>query len=428
MTLADDRPRPDSPAAPRPSPGVAQRPLARATDLAIVGGVCAGLAVRLGVRERTVRVVFALLALVWGAGLLLYVGMWLFTRRYGEAESIGQRLGRHRGELQVALWSTAIVVVVLLLTGSVVVQGTGGFVWTVVLAGIGVVVAYRGASPDERAQLDAILESSSLARGARARGWRGLLIRLVPGVLLLVIGLSILSHVGGIWGAAVPALVGGAVLLGGLLILLAPWWLQNVRDLTRERRERVRVEERNALAAHVHDSVLQTLTLIERAAPDNPDVVRLARSQERALREWLFDPASARPDPAVETLSSLVSAIQSDVERDYGVKVEVVTVGDVAADDAVAALAGAAREACVNAAKWSGASTVTVYAEVEEARVAAFVRDTGRGFDLDAVGTDRHGITLSIRDRLAAVGGGSTIRTAPGVGTDVELWVPAAPR
>ena len=407
---------------------MAQRPLNRATDLAVVGGVCAGLAVRLGVRERTVRVVFALLALAWGAGLLLYVGMWLFTPRYGEAESIGHRLSHHRGEIQIALWSTAVVVVVLLLTGSTVVQGTGGFVWTVVLAAIGVVVAYRSASPDERAQLDVILESSSIARGARARGWRGLLLRVVPGLVLLVLGLSILSRVGGIWGAAVPALVGGAVLLGGVLILLAPWWLQNVRDLSRERRERVRVEERNALAAHVHDSVLQTLTLIERAAPDNADVIRLARSQERALRDWLFDPDASRPDPAVETLASQVAAIQRDVERDYGVRVEVVVVGDVAADDAVAALAGAGREACVNAAKWSGAATVTVYAEVEESRVALFVRDTGSGFDVDAVAADRHGITMSIRDRLAAAGGGSAIRTSPGAGTDVELWVPRPPR
>jgi signal transduction histidine kinase len=428
VTLAASHPRPDVPAGPRPRPGVAQRPLVRATDLAVVGGVCAGLAVRLGVRERTVRIVFALLALAWGAGLLLYVGMWLFTARYGESESIGHRLSHHRGELQIALWSTAVVVVVLLLTGSTVVQGTGGFVWTVVLAAIGVVVAYRSASPDERAQLDVILESSAIARGARARGLRGLLIRVVPGVLLLVLGLSILSRVGGIWGAAVPALVGGAVLLGGILVLLAPWWLQNVRDLSRERRERVRVEERNALAAHVHDSVLQTLTLIERAAPDNPDVIRLARSQERALREWLFDPDASRPDPKVETLASQVAAIQRDVERDYGVRVEVVVVGDVAADDAVAALAGAGREACINAAKWSGAATVTVYAEVEESRVTLFVRDTGTGFDLDAVAPDRHGIAMSIRDRLAGVGGGSTIRTSPEAGTDVELWVPRAAR
>ncbi|HEV2427858.1 MAG TPA: PspC domain-containing protein [Acidimicrobiales bacterium] len=428
MTLSDHRPRPDAPAAPRPRPGVAQRPLTRATDLAIVGGVCAGLAVRLGLRERTVRVVFALFSLAWGLGLLVYVGMWLFTPRFGESESIGRRLSRHEGLLQTALWGTAIVVVVLLLTGSVVVQGTGGFVWTVVLAGLGVVAAYRGASPDERAQLDTILESSALARGARARGWRGVLIRLIPGVLFLVIGLTILSRVGGIWGVAVPALVGAAVVIGGLMILLAPWWLQNVRDLTRERRERVRVEERNALALHVHDSVLQTLTLIERAAPDNPDVLRLARSQERALREWLFDPSASRPDPTVETLASMVSDIQRDVERDYGVKVEVVVVGDVAADDGVAALAGAGREACVNAAKWSGASTVSIYAEAEESRVSLYVRDTGTGFDLGAVAADRHGISRSIRERLDSVGGGATFRTSPGAGTDVELWVPRSDR
>ncbi|MGH9020744.1 MAG: PspC domain-containing protein [Acidimicrobiales bacterium] len=412
---------------PRPELGVARRPLARSTDLAVLGGVCAGIAVRFGLRERTVRVVFALSALLYGAGLLLYVALWLFVPRFSETQSIGHRLAdrNHRRELQVALFSTVIVIVLLLATDSLALQGTSGVVWTVVLSALGLVAVWSGASSDERIHLESLTESAPILGGARARGVKALALRVVPGVILVVVGLNILGRIGGVWGAAVPALVGAAVLLGGLLVLLAPWWLTNVRDLSKERRERVRIEERTALITHVHDSVLQTLTLIERAAGDNPDVVRLARAQERELREWLFDPDSVtRATHANATMTSLAAAIQRDVERDYGVKVELVTVGDLPADDSVIALCAAAREACVNAAKWSGANQVSMFCEVEPERVCVFVRDTGRGFDPDAVATDRHGIAQSIRERVESVEGSATIRSAPGSGTDVELCVP----
>ncbi|MDE3064786.1 MAG: PspC domain-containing protein [Acidobacteriota bacterium] len=401
--------------------GVAQRPLRRARRGAILGGVCAGLAIRLGVRERTVRVLFSLSILLYGAGLLLYVATWLFLRRAGEHESIGARLSENRRSLLVAVWASIVVVVVLLTTSSIALQGTGGFVWTVGLSAIGLLFVWRGAAGDERTHLEAILEASPLVGGAKARGLRAVLLRVVPGVVLVIVALNMLSNLGGPFGGAVSALVGAMVLLAGLLILLAPWWLENVRDLTRERRERVRMEERSALIAHVHDSVLQTLTLIERAAGNETDVVRLARAQERELRRWLFDPdAFSRPDHSAETLTSMLGAIQHDVERDYGVPVELVSVGDCPVDEDVVALVSAAREACVNAAKWSGAPSVAVYSEVEPATVSVFVRDTGHGFDLDAVAPDRQGIKLSIRDRVAQHGGTATIKTSA-AGTEVAL-------
>jgi len=402
--------------------GVAQPPLQRARRGAILGGVCAGLAVRLGVRERTVRILFALGVLFYGAGLLLYVGVWLFLTRSGEAASIGDRLSKKRRALLVAVWSSVIVIALLIATRSLALQGTGGFVWTILLSAIGLLFVWRGASPDERTHIEAILDAAPVVGGAKARGTKAVALRVIPGVVLAGIGLDILAHIGGIWGGAVPALVGAMILLGGLLILLAPWWLQNVRDLTRERRERVRMEERTALIAHVHDSVLQTLTLIERAAGSEADVVRLARSQERELRRWLFDPdALNATHRATETLASMLAAIQTDVERDYATPVELVTVGDCPVDDDVLALVGAAREACVNAAKWSGAPRVAIYAEVEATSVSVFVRDTGRGFDLDTVADDRQGIKLSIRDRVTQHGGTATIRTSTGSGTEVQL-------
>lgn len=429
-----DRPRPAPGAAAPPERtltlGVAQRPLRRSTRGAVLGGVCAGLAVRLGVRERSVRILFTLAVLVYGAGLLAYVAMWLFLPRAGESVSIGERVSQRRRALLVAVWSTVVVVVVLLATSSLALQGTGGFVWTVVLSGIGLLFVWRGASPDERQHIDAILEAAPVVGGAKARGGRAVALRVIVGVVLVVVALNILANIGGVWGAAVPALVGAVILLGGVLILLAPWWLKNVRDLTRERRERVRIEERSALIAHVHDSVLQTLTLIERAADRPAEVVRLARAEERELRRWLFDPdAHNASNHAAETLTSMLAAIQHDVERDYTTPVELVTVGDCAIDDGVLALVGAAREACVNAAKWSGAPSVSVYAEVEPASVSVFVRDTGSGFDVDAVAPDRQGIKLSIRDRVAQHGGSATIRSTPGSGTEVALVLarPARP-
>jgi signal transduction histidine kinase len=402
--------------------GVAQRPLRRSSRSAILGGVCAGLAVRFGVRERTVRILFALAILVYGAGLLLYVALWLFLPRAGEQLSIGERLSERRRALLAAVWATVIVVTLLIATHSLALQGTGGFVWTVMLSAVGLIFVWRGASSNERAHVEAILDAAPVVGGAKARGTKAFLLRVIPGVVLVVVGVNILGHVGGAYRGALPDLVATVIILGGLLILLAPWWLENVRDLTRERRERVRMEERSALIAHVHDSVLQTLTLIERAAGNEADVVRLARAEERELRRWLYDPDFANPvRDAAETLASLLAGVQHDVERDYGTPVELVTVGDCPVDDDVAALVGAAREACVNAAKWSGAPRVAVYAEVEPSSVSIFVRDTGRGFDPAAVAADRQGIRYSIRDRVAQHGGTATIRSSAGSGTEVAL-------
>ena len=180
------------------------------------------------------------------------------------------------------------------------------------------------------------------------------------------------------------------------------------------------------MVAHLHDSVLQSLTLIERAAGNESDVVRLARNQERELRQWLFSPETLRGVDGATSFVGLVGAIEHDIENDYGVKVELVTVGDCVPDENVLALVAAGREAAINAAKWSGATSVSVFAEVEASLVSIFVRDRGVGFDLKAIPSDRRGIALSIRQRISTHGGETTIRTTPGSGTEVSLSVPRA--
>jgi signal transduction histidine kinase len=176
------------------------------------------------------------------------------------------------------------------------------------------------------------------------------------------------------------------------------------------------------MVAHLHDSVLQTLTLIERAAANESDVVRLARNQERELRQWLFSPETVTN--AATSFVGLVGAIEHDVENDYGVRVELVTVGDCVPDERVTAIVAAGREAAINAAKWSEATSVSIFTEVEPTTISLFVRDRGVGFDLDAIPADRQGIALSIRQRMSQFGGEVFINTDVGAGTEVQLVMP----
>ncbi len=196
-------------------------------------------------------------------------------------------------------------------------------------------------------------------------------------------------------------LVGTACFAGGFLVLFAPWWARTLRELSTERRERVRAQERADMASHVHDSVLQTLSLIQKAAGDPREVVRLARIQERELRHWLFDPATLgrQPDQPA-TLAGSAAELEREIEDSYGVGLELIVVGDCLMDDDVAALVAAGREASVNAAKWSGAPEVSVFVEVEPTTVSMFVRDLGTGFEPGLVPADRQGISRSIVERM----------------------------
>ncbi|HEY9350946.1 MAG TPA: ATP-binding protein, partial [Acidothermales bacterium] len=210
------------------------------------------------------------------------------------------------------------------------------------------------------------------------------------------------------------------VVLIGLLLIAGPYLLRLFRDLSDERLERIRTQERAEVAAHVHDSVLHTLTLIQRNVDDPREVQRLARSQERELRAWLYKPV-ADPDA---TLAAALERLAGEVEDAHSVPIEVVAVGDGALDDHSGAALQAAREAMVNAAKYSGAPTISVYAEVEPELLTIFVRDRGRGFDPDDLPEDRMGVRQSIIGRMQRNGGSAVVRSAPGDGTEVKLEMP----
>jgi signal transduction histidine kinase len=225
-------------------------------------------------------------------------------------------------------------------------------------------------------------------------------------------------------------LAGILLILAGTAVAFGPWWLRIARDLVAERQARIRAEERADMAARVHDSVLQTLALIQRRATEPQQVVQLARSQERELRAWLFDdqaPGTVKGEGV--TLSAGIRKIQQDVETQHRIAVDAVTVGDCELDEDLEATLAAAREATVNAAKWSGSDAVSLFAEVEPESVSIFVRDRGRGFDPDAVSGDRKGLAESVRARMARRGGSAVIRSALGEGTEVTLTMPrsAAP-
>jgi signal transduction histidine kinase len=250
-------------------------------------------------------------------------------------------------------------------------------------------------------------------------GWRAYL-RIGAGLLLLVAAITLFSLRSGSLSVALNVALAAAFGIVGLGFIVGPWLLRLSSDLSEEREARVRSEERADVAAHLHDSVLQTLALIQRSSGDPTTVSRLARAQERDLRAWLFDSAGEGPT----TLAAALREVAAEVEDAHGVPVEVVCVGDAPVSDEARPLVLAAREAIANAAKHSGAATVDVYAEATGAGVEVFVRDRGAGFDPGRVPSDRQGVRSSIIGRMERHGGSATVRSIPGDGTEVRLSLP----
>jgi signal transduction histidine kinase len=258
------------------------------------------------------------------------------------------------------------------------------------------------------------------------RDRRAYLFRLIGGgicVIVGVLGLLVVLLSGS--GTAFTALLGGLLYamvgLAGVALVLAPLLWRMFSQLRAERVGRIREQERAEIAAVVHDQVLHTLALIQRNAADGKEVVRLARGQERSLRNWLYKPVAAPTDK----LSAAIEEIVAEVEDTYAIAVESVVVGDIDVNERVAALVAAAREALVNAARHGEVATVSLYAEVESETISVFVRDRGVGFDLASVGPDRHGVKGSIMGRMERHGGTAEIRSDPGSGTEVRLTMPA---
>jgi len=397
-------------------------PLRRAREDRLVAGVAAGVAARTGIDVTLVRLAFVVTALLGGFGAAAYVVAWLLLPADGADGSIaGKALNDRRG-LALAAGLGSLLVIVLIIASALGARWLNSLAWALVVSVVGITLIWRNAPADERAVLRRLAEPVLGLTGANGR--RRPLLRIAAAALLLIIGLAGLLS-GRSAHALLQPLAGLLLLIIAIVIMLGPWWLRIARDLVLERQARVRAEERADMAAHLHDSVLQTLALIQRRADQPQQVIQLARAQERELRSWLFDglaPGSVNGEGM--SLAGGVRLIQQEVEAQHGITVETVTVGDCELDDGLNALLAAAREATVNAAKWSGAPAVALFAEVEPAEVVLFVRDRGRGFDPDAVPGDRKGLAESIHARVTRHGGSAAVRSVPGEGTEVSLTMP----
>jgi signal transduction histidine kinase/phage shock protein PspC (stress-responsive transcriptional regulator) len=414
----------------------------RSTDERLLGGVAAGVARHLGQPVLWVRAGFVVLATIGGCGVLLYAALWLVLpvepdyRDYPDAPTgiaaatrSGKRTPRRTPSFDdvgplVAL--AAVGLGVALLLRQVGLGANSTLFWPVLLATAGVAVLWRQADEAQRARwTDSSTRLGPLQALLGAGGWAAY-VRLFAGLALVTGAIGVFFAQSGRFALLDDVLI--AVLLGvvGLGLIAGPWVFRLTNDLTAERRARVRSLVRADLAAHLHDSVLQTLTMIQKRADDPRTVATLARAQERDLRSWLYDDRDRAPD----SLATALRATAAEVEDAHGVPVEVVTVGDVSLSSApssrLLALTLAAREAVVNAAKHSGADKVDVYAEATRRRVEVFVRDRGAGFDETLIPPDRLGVRGSIIDRMHRHGGSADIRSAAGTGTEVRLTMAVA--
>jgi signal transduction histidine kinase/phage shock protein PspC (stress-responsive transcriptional regulator) len=404
----------------------AVKPLVRRRSGRVVAGVAGGVADHLSVPVLWVRAVLTILAGLGGAGVLAYGLLWVFVpqargRPGSDPIEITPR------ERQQALGLVAIGIGLAVAAGAL--NGTAG-AWITGPLGValvGAAVVWREADESQRRRLRS---GAGSVFGAGPVG----LVRVLAGVVLVVCGIAIFLLGSIDLGQVQFALLAVVATLVGVGVITVPWWLRMMRDLGEERRARIRTQEREDIAAHLHDSVLQTLALIQKQADAPREVRRLARRQERELRTWLYDEkghgrTSAEvqsTDEEPTTLASALAAAAAEVEDTYAVSVQSVVVGDCPLDGPLTAVVQAAREAMVNAAKHAGVGEVSLYVEVEPDVVHVFVRDRGAGFDPDSVSTDRHGLANSIQGRMERNGGTVRLRTAPGEGTEVQLEMPCS--
>ncbi|GGS23674.1 histidine kinase [Actinokineospora fastidiosa] len=379
-----------------------------------LGGVAGGLADHLGMPVLWVRMAFTIGAALGGAGVLAYGLFWIFAPQQPADAPTREVSGRERQQ--------AIGLLALGLGLTIGAWGLSSAVNGWVAGGIGVTLVgaalvWREADQSQRRR----------AKGAvLGGGGPAAVVRVLSGSALVAAGIAIFLLTSMGLGQVQFTLLAVVAALVGVALLTVPWWLRLVRDLGEERRARIRTEERAEIAAHLHDSVLQTLALIQKQAESPREVLRLARGQERQLRTWLYSPSGYGKVAEAEALSDVLARAAGEVEDTFAISVQSVVVGDCLLDEGLHAVVSAAREAMVNAAKHAGVGEVSVYAEVEPEQVTVFVRDRGKGFDPDTVPEDRHGLADSIHGRMERNGGRVRLRTTPGEGTEVELQMPRA--
>ncbi|MGH2635080.1 MAG: ATP-binding protein [Actinomycetota bacterium] len=382
--------------------------ITRSSNDRVLTGVAGGIGERLGLDPIVVRLAFVVLAFAGGVGVFAYVAFALVSRAPDpEAAPSEPPRTSPRQALSVVL----VVAGVLLLCRELGLWFGDGVVGPAALAVIGSALIWSQGGGAHRARWLPRVDVLA-GRGSRLRVLVGALVVLV-GVWLFITTNRPVELLGNAPLAVAAVLIGLAVVAG-------PWVWRLVRQVTVERRERIRQEERAEMAAHLHDSVLQTLALIQRT-DDADEMASLARVQERELRTWLY---GKTPAGGADSLSGALDQVAGEIERTHRRRVEVVLVGDCELDDGVRALVHACREAMVNAARHSGARGVSVYLEVEDDQVTAFVRDQGIGFSKSGVPADRRGIAESIEGRMERNGGVALVESEPGRGTEVRLRIP----
>ncbi|MHB1065488.1 MAG: ATP-binding protein, partial [Georgenia sp.] len=351
-------------------------PLRRPRRGRVIGGVAAGVAVHLGLSVAIVRWAFVLASFAGGAGAAMYVWLWV-TVPVGDAAEAARpaSLSRLAPRLRVREFSASarditVAVVLLAIAGLLVLWRSDVARPATWLVPALVVAAGAALAWSQLADVTADV--------GRARRRGEVVVRVGAGVALAVVGSLLLVGRDESPVVLLRGAVAGLAILVGVGVVLAPMLLRLVRELGSEREARAREAERADIAAHLHDSVLQTLSMIRSRAGDNEEVSRLARAQERELRDWLY---TDRPAPGTSTADAL-REIAAEVEDLRGVPVEVVTAGDVEPDETTPVLGAATREALANAVV-HGRPPVTVYVEVTAEQVEVFVRDHGEGFDPD---------------------------------------------
>jgi signal transduction histidine kinase len=394
--------------------------LLRARDHRMVAGVASGIAEHLRIPAVWVRIGFVVLLGFNGLGLLLYAAFWAVVPvRPGAA---GAPARRDLAQLvPFVVIGLGVIVLQVQLGGSRGVAGTAG--WLVAIIAVGAGVIWHQSAPERRLQWGRSMPVPWLRAVVEESDRRAFLLRFIGGGLLVsvgIIGVAAVYSPQTDFDAVVNGVIFALVALAGVGVVAAPVLWRMFSQLRAEREGRIREQERAELAAMVHDQVMHTLALIQRNAGDVKTVQRLARGQERSLRNWLYRPTGS---PA-ERLAAALEQAAAEVEDTFAVTVEAVVVGDRETDERVGALVAAAREALVNAARHAKVQTVSLYAEVEPEQLSVFVRDRGTGFDPATVDDHRHGVRGSIIGRMQRHGGRVDIISAPGEGTEVRLYLP----
>ncbi|GAA0328252.1 ATP-binding protein [Micropruina glycogenica] len=400
----------------------------RRLDTAWLGGVCSGLAAHLNWPVLVLRLGFVLLSASMGIGVLVYLVLWLAMPLASEAPQAPGIEAASRSGMR-TVQAGYRVPADLGLISAVALLGAG-LLWFVQAAGWGAPAAALWPALAGTFGLMLIWWQADHIPNRSMKGltgWRrwfapllahwSRIVRILLGLLGLVTAVVLIV-------VALPPLPEGSrtlIVLGlvvvALLLAAAPWIIRVRRSLATIREDKMLADARADMAAHLHDSVLQTLALIQRQAQNPKAVAALARRQERELRSWLYG------ETAVDapTVKAALVASAAEVEDAHGVDIDIVVVGDRDLDGDARPLVQAAREAMVNAAKHAGVAKVDVYAEVDDDAIEVFVRDRGGGFVLDDIPADRMGVRGSIIERLRRAGGNATIRSAPETGTEVRL-------